>query len=337
MGKADARPCPLICHWELTYRCNLNCIHCFNDKKKINDELKFSEVQEIIDQLKEEGCLHIVFTGGEPFMRGDFMDIYHYAVSKGFMVSIFTNGTLIDDSIIEYVKKMSPFVIEITLHSLDEDVFESITKVKESYAAVSEAIRKVIDANLPLTLKTVGMQKNKTEIYKIKDYVRNLGAKFKFDPHIGVRHNGSKDTCDMRLTPDEVFDMQLGDKEMNGQVTVCLDNQICDNDDYSVFRGCPGGVNSCSINPQGFLQLCLDMPEPAFDLRGGSLKQGFYDFLSGLRNKEYTENSLCRSCELHNVCGHCPAKALLENGNINEPVDCFCQLTHINVANFKKV
>ena len=92
---------PLRVMFELTYRCNFHCQHCYvpQDYRDKKGELETREVFDILDQLKDIGCFYLGFTGGEPFVRGDIMDILWYAKRRGFEVIIYTNGSLIDERI----------------------------------------------------------------------------------------------------------------------------------------------------------------------------------------------------------------------------------------------
>src|SRR4030042_3273966 len=81
---------------EVTARCNLRCVHCYinlplNDHAAQEKELSYKEFCNIIDQIVDEGCLWLLLTGGEPFIRQDFLDIYTYAKKKGMLITIFTN------------------------------------------------------------------------------------------------------------------------------------------------------------------------------------------------------------------------------------------------------
>ena len=87
---------------ELTFRCNLKCVHCYcnlpaNSKKAQEKELNTDEIFHLLDKITEEGCLWLLLTGGEPLLREDFKDIYEYAKKKGLLLTIFTNGTLIKE------------------------------------------------------------------------------------------------------------------------------------------------------------------------------------------------------------------------------------------------
>ena len=83
---------------EITYRCNEKCIHCYvvePDNLDLSRELNTQEYIKILDELYDLNCLHIVFTGGDPFVRTDFIEIYNYARSKNFAVDIFTNAQIL--------------------------------------------------------------------------------------------------------------------------------------------------------------------------------------------------------------------------------------------------
>lgn len=319
---------PISGQWALTNNCNLRCLHCYVVKKKNSKELKFNQITDIMEQLYKEGCLELTLTGGEPFIRKDFLDIYKYAKEKGFLITIFTNGTLLNPKMVAYLEKYPPFMIEVTLHSLNKDIFDTITNAKGSFQRCMQGIKLIMERNLPLTIKTVGMSLNKSEIHKIKDFVNRLrNVKFKFDPFICVRQDGSKEVCKLRLSQDDILKIEFSDKEIRYQWQECLKNKNNFIEKEKLFS-CEAGLNSFYINPYGELQLCPEMPRPVFDLKKGSFKEGFYDFLYNLRWGDYNINSPCRNCEIYYLCGQCPARNVIENGDMNKPVEYLCRLAH---------
>src|SRR5215472_13096865 len=89
---------------EVTHRCPLECLHCYNnlpmgDTEARNAELTFEEHCRLLDELKEAGCLWLLYTGGEIFARKDFIGIYKEAKKRGFLITLFTNGTLITPTV----------------------------------------------------------------------------------------------------------------------------------------------------------------------------------------------------------------------------------------------
>ncbi len=86
---------------ELTERCNLGCLHCYINQPGSSQaakarELTLRQIQRLIDEITDAGCFYLLITGGEPLLRPDFRDIWRYAKKKGLLVTLFTNGTLID-------------------------------------------------------------------------------------------------------------------------------------------------------------------------------------------------------------------------------------------------
>ncbi len=89
---------PLSGSLDLTFRCNNRCVHCYvnrplDDNGEKEKELNYADICRILDHLAQEGCLWLLITGGEPLVREDFEDIYLYAKKKGFLITLFTNGT----------------------------------------------------------------------------------------------------------------------------------------------------------------------------------------------------------------------------------------------------
>src|SRR5687767_12441046 len=123
---------------EISNRCPLECVHCYNNLP-MNDagarkrELTTEEHYRVLDELAEMGCLWLLFTGGEIFARHDFLDIYRYAKRKGFLITLFTNGTLITEKVADALAEMPPFVIEITLYGRTKATYESLTGIPGSF------------------------------------------------------------------------------------------------------------------------------------------------------------------------------------------------------------
>ena len=147
---------------ELTYRCDLNCVHCYCKGSEDKDrELTAKEWKKILDALQEEGCLNLCLTGGEPLIRKDFLEIYSYAKSKGFIITLFTNGQAVPPKVIDYLVKSPPFSIEITLNGITKRTYESITQIPGSFLKVMKTINALKEKKLPLVLKSNCLKQNK--------------------------------------------------------------------------------------------------------------------------------------------------------------------------------
>ena len=278
----QGKPFPLNGQWELTCRCNLKCVMCytdpFNTPEQIKQELSYEEIVHILDEIHAEGCLELTFTGGEPFARRDFLDIYTYAKRKGFLLTIFTNGTLITPKIADHLKAYPPSMIEISFHGLTRQSFDQITLGKGSYDRCLEGIGLILERDLPLTLKTVGMNINRDEIFNIKKFVAGLGkVQYKFGSDLRPRLDGSQDVYQYQLPRDEIRAIEQAEGEFRAERARqdrCKQEWIDQGQEL-----CGGGKYKFHIDAYGQLQLCSNNRKRSYDLRQGSFREGFYQFL----------------------------------------------------------
>ena len=322
---------------EITRRCNLSCVHCYNnlpvdDREARSRELSLEEYRRILDELAEAGTLWILFTGGEVFARADFMEIYRHAKQTGFLLTLFTNGLAIDEARADVLAEWRPFAIEITLYGHTRETYERLTGVAGSFARVRKAIEVLLERGLPLSLKTVVLKENKHEVAAMKAFAEGLGVEFKFDAMINPRLDGSLAPLATRLDPIDVVRLDAHDSER-----LEAWDQFCDH-----FHGppqprgredrlyhCGGAVNSFSISPYGELSLCGFSMGNAYDLRQGSFEEGWNSFLGRVVDRRTKTVTKCTTCHLKSLCGMCPAMGELENGDPEKPVDFLCHVAHL--------
>jgi len=267
---------PRLCQWEITCRCNLHCVmcytDCFNRPEKIRNELSTSEIIRIMDELAEAGCVELCLTGGEPLARPDFFDIYGHAKTSGFLVTLFTNGTLITEEVADRLAALPPHRIEISLHGLRENTFEEVTQGKGSFHRCMKAIQLLLDRKVPLLLKSTAMTVNKDEILAIKRYVRGLGpVGYKLGEEMRPTLDGSDAPGRFGLSEAELLDINRQDPE--------LWTEICRKQSMGT-TSCVSGMRSFHIDAYGQLQLCSGNRQMSYDLRRGSFSEGFYHALS---------------------------------------------------------
>ena len=118
--------------FELTERCNNNCIHCYINRSSQNfliknKELRFKQIISILDDLHSNGIKKIRFTGGEPLLRDDFFDIYLYAYNLGFKIYVSTNATLFTAKHLELLRNQPPQLISTTIYGWDKYSYEKVT------------------------------------------------------------------------------------------------------------------------------------------------------------------------------------------------------------------
>jgi len=322
---------------EVTRRCPLECAHCYNnlpmdDQQARSRELTYQELCGILDEMADAGCLWLLFTGGEIFARRDFLDIYTYAKRKGFLITLFTNGTLITPKIADYLAGWKPFAIEITLYGHTKETYERLTGIPGSYDMCIRGINLLKERGLPLKLKTVAVSINKHEIWDMKQFAEEMGLEFKFDAMMNPRIDCSQSPLAVRLTAEEVVAMDLQDPRRveEWQRFAQQFNGPSHTPEHSdeVYH-CGGGISSFAIDPEGKMSICVLSHVDAYDLRKGSFREGWDDFLLKARSKKISLITKCVDCQIKAVCGMCPANGELENGHPEKPVDFLCHVAHL--------
>lgn len=318
---------------ELTYACNLHCVHCYTDcynqPQLIEErELPAEEVIRILDELHEQGVLWVCFTGGEIFMRRDFYEIYLYAKDKGFLITLFTNVTLITKKLADFLAEHRPFSISTSCHGATEETFEQVTQVKGSFRHFQEGIRLLLERNLPVEVKTNAMTLNKHELEQIKAFVEGLGLKFRVSTEIYPRLNGNRMPAEYRLSPDEVI-------AVSEQFAKDCDHEECQaqeaawqpgpSPDDRLYR-CGCGTTAVHLNAWGKLGTCTWFDHPRADLREKSVAEGIAEVFPQIRAAKYQTNTPCRTCQVYTLCRKMPSIAWAENGDPEQPVEHFCQV-----------
>jgi radical SAM protein with 4Fe4S-binding SPASM domain len=326
---------------EVTRRCPLECQHCFNnlpmgDQDARRREMTTEEHFRMLDELVEMGCFWLCYTGGEIFARKDFLEIYTYAKKKGFLITLFTNGTLITEKIADYLLEWPPFAIEITLYGRTKETYEELTAIPGSYERCLRGINLLRERGLPLKLKTVATSINKHEVFTMKEFAEGeLGLEFKFDGQINPRVDCSQSPLAVRLTPEEVVALDLHSpkaaSEYRNLAQHDSENPTTLARDVAVYA-CGGGMTSFAINPYGEMGICVISQQETFDVRQAGLKSTWEHSLHEVRTRKRTRMTKCVECRIRSLCGMCPANGEMENGDKESPVEFLCNVAHLRAA-----
>lgn len=322
---------------ELSNRCPLACLHCYNnlpigDSEARLGELTTDEHRRIIDEMVEAGCLWLLLTGGEILARKDFLEIYTHAKKRGLLVTLFTNGTMITPEIADHLVRFRPFAIEITLYGRTRETYERLTQVPGSYDRCMRGIALLMERGLPLKLKTVAVNVNRHEIWDMKRFAEEeLGVEFKFDGMINARIDCSSSPLGTRLRAEDLVALDMEDAPRRGEwARLVRDHTGPPRKGIGDVYHCGGGLSAFAIDPQGKMSICVLSHADTFDLRKGSFREGWEQFLLKVRGKKVTRQaSKCASCHIRALCSTCAATAELENGDPETPVSFFCEVAHL--------
>jgi len=335
---------------ELTERCTHNCIHCYinlpqNDKNAKRRELSTDEIKNILSEARSLGCGQVKFTGGEPLLRDDFAEIYLFARRLGLRVHILTNAALITPELVKLWQEVPPLPeIDISIYGMKKKIYETVTRNSGSFEKMQCGISLLLKTNFPFGVKGVLFPHNRSDIDEFTSWTRTLPWMWK-DHQFPVINTLL--TLRVRRDSEEKNDAI---KKLRLPPMKAAQFRIISQTDFSIgmreiarrFMHPPGdklficgaGVRGGYVDAYGKLQTCLDLrhPDTIYDLKKGSLLEGFSRFFPGLRhlktnNPDYL-NRCCR-CFLHGLCEMCPAQSWTEHGTLDTPVEYLCQVAHL--------
>lgn len=315
---------PLVGAMALTYRCNLVCAHCYLDGCRSADELACEEWLEIIDQVAAAGCLWFVISGGEPLVRPDFARIYRHARERGMLVGVFTNGTLIDDELVEMWRECPPYVVEVSLYGYARETYAEVTGSTTARDAAFAGVRRLARAGIPTRLKSMMLRQNATEIEALRGFAAELGLEFRSDAMVSSGLHGSKKPLASRLDDDRLLRLDAEDDRAQqgwSRFFSCHGEPAAR---QSLFS-CGGGSKFFFLDPSARLGLCpFDIP--SYDVRQGSFLAGWNGPIRDRRSAALPDDHACAGCRDYVFCGVCPPVARMETGSELGRPSSLCEL-----------
>ena len=331
-AKADGRGIPLSGTFELTARCNLNCKMCYihrqaNDRSAMSKERTAGEWLELARQCREAGTLLLLFTGGEPFLRPDFKEIYSGCKRMGMLVSINTNATLIDREMVAFLAADPPARMNITLYGASRATYAALCGDGGAYDRAVEAILALKEAGILVKLNFSATPYNTHDAEKVYAFARDNGlplqaATYMFPP-VRACEQGCF-TAD-RLTPAQAAQAQLTydkfrftpqelkerwEKQLNG-ISVPDPDSECQELPTQRIR-CRAGSSTFWVTYDWQLRPCGMMTVPTT-----GLEQGFstaWETIHAARETIMTPGK-CAACPARAACDQCAALCYGETGD----------------------
>jgi radical SAM protein with 4Fe4S-binding SPASM domain len=281
-----------------------------------------------MDELASMGSLWLVITGGEPLLRQDFEEIYLHAKRKGFLITLFTNGTLLDKKIVDLLATYPPFVVEISLYGATKDTHNAVTGIKGSYEKCIEGIERIVNAKIKLKLKTMALTLNQHEIEAMDKIAQGFGCEFRFDPLIQKRIDNNK--CSeperYRILLEDVISLDMMfPKRIEAYRKLC-ENFTGTTRNNDLLYQCGAGKGNMHINPYGIAMGCMMMIGNGFSVREHSLRWIWEEGIASVINQKKDFSIPCDNCSLINLCGQCAAWSILEYGDTKRELTYLCEI-----------
>jgi len=320
---------PLVCVWEVTVGCNLDCRHCYHPAHEPDpEELGTGRALEIIEELAAEGFLLLLITGGEPFTRADIWDLLEAASHQEFAVRVLTNGTGLDRDDISRLAEFAPLSVDLSLYG-QRRTHDNITRSHGAFRATCRTGRLLTQSGVRVTVKMPLMRSNLNEYRAVKEVADCWGAELITDAAIFCRLDGDPAPLEMRASEDQLLDFLARRVQEAGPYRPATNIQNAD----PAGPMCSAGRSSLYVTSTGKVYPCAVWQEELGNLAGQSLA----DVLASkelARVKGLTIGDLkeCSSCRLARWCVRCPGLALLETGDELGKSPSSCRLAALSRA-----
>jgi len=307
--------------FEITYRCNLRCQHCYiPEVNRHKDELTTEEIESVIDQLAELGCLYLTLTGGEVLLRPDFFRIARYAKRLGFALRIFTNGTLVTPQIADKIAEIMPMTVDISIYGNKGGTHDQVTRAKGTWERSMNAVRMLRERGVRTVMKLPLMTLNVGEYKEVQQVAEEIGAECRMDPTIAAMDDHNTDTLPLRIDAKALYEV-FSDRQLFPQEQPAgAESPICE-----------AGRNTIGISPTGEIYPCIQLQLSAGNIRDRSLKEIWENgpIMHQLRNLRVQDLKHCATCKLQKYCNRCPGLAHLEDGDWLGRSSRACQIAGI--------
>jgi heme b synthase len=327
--------------WEITRKCNLNCIHCRagSDRGPYPDELDTAKCLEILDQIGRMGEPIIILTGGEPLLRDDVFDLAEHGTKIGLRMVMATNGTLLTPGIVEKIKASGIKRVSISIDGADEDQHDRFRDVPGAFGRAMEGIRLLKEGGVEFQINTTVTRHNTHNIREILDKAVQLGAAahhiFMLVPTGRAKEMVNQEIDALEYEELLTWFYQMRDKVPLNLKATCAPHyyrilrqqarargEDVDYETYgldAVTRGCLGGTAFCFIGNNGIVQPCGYLEVECGDLRSSTFESvwGDSEIFNRLRNFSAYKGK-CGRCEYLRFCGGCRARAYEATGDYLE-------------------
>lgn len=334
--RAASQGVPIHGHFELTPICNFDCKMCYVHLQKEQmcgrKELSLDEWKRIIDQAIDAGMIFASLSGGECMISPYFNEIYTYLHSKGIIITLLTNGYLLDKKM-RLLKKYPPAYIQVSIYGNSEEQYAEVTG-KRCYNKVKSNVECAIENGLPvgIAVTTSKYLKNVSDIIKFYKQ-KNISvavSQWLMPPYSST----GRILADFNLSKEEQVEISKdlwilnGNEKLVPYEGVLPKENTIGEESQQIGITCAAGRSDFSISWSGGMSMCVALNEPI----GYPLKEGFEVVWKKTNTcaKTFSMPTECKGCVYHKICNHCPAQHLIsaKKGHCNRDI---CEETKLMV------
>ena len=311
--------------FEITPKCNFNCVHCYLHDHHTTRELSYDEIIDIIDILYKKEVLFLTLTGGDILARKDFLDIYLYAKKKGFIVELYTNGALINDTVISIFKEYPPLLVDISLYGACEETYKKVTGVTGAFDKVLTNIKKLKEAGIRVSLKAPVLNLYFNELPAIKKIALDLDIPFRmgFEIFPSIDNDDGVQQYAVSLEDSLRYELSEFDKKPRTFGEEYETELVNLQKDRPLFR-CKLGRASCAIDFEGNMCPCMSFRHAGRRITLQDFDE-IWESFSEYPKMKASPKYKCLSCKAYDFCDICPAMMQFVHGDLEYVDYHFCK------------
>jgi len=314
---------PINVTLELTLKCNIRCIHCYNfdrtqkQKRDLTNELSTPRIHEVIDEISEVGTLFISFSGGEALLHPDLNTFIEHARKNHLGAKVKSNGILLTKARLESLLESGLTDLDISLYGASPQTHDAFTLSPGSYQKTVEGILKSAELGIKPNLSLIAHRRNIHEIDQMIAFAKEHSLPFGVSTALSARYDGTHSSLDERLDEKDLHALYQG---KNGALF------------YNHFNPTGGVQCNCArttagISAEGEVYPCIGAPVPCGNLKTASFQEIWKNSkelnrIRGLTLKDFED---CGDCSLRYYCKRSSGDIYTNTGNYTGKDDWFCK------------
>lgn len=353
--KASVNKIPLSGTFELSPVCNFSCKMCYvrrtmSQIKKEGKQIQYwMEWVRLAEQCKQEGMLYLLLTGGEPFIYPHFRELYMKLHSMGLLISINTNGTMIDEETVAWLKNVAPIRVNVTLYGASGKTYEKICGDASGFEKAKRAILLLKAAGINVVINGSMIPENESDVEDIIRFGKEHGIFTRISTYMFPPVRREREFSDSRCTPEQSADLFIRKNRCmyeREQYTAFLRNEQSKFHDAVAeekenwgssleYMRCRAGRSTFWISWDGKMTACgmLSFPLEVYPFQK-PFAQCWMELTNAVRSVKVLHE--CNSCIKKEICNPCVAMLYAETGDVNRKAQYLCDLTEHIIYKIKE-
>lgn len=332
--KAAINHIPVSGTFELTPRCNLSCEMCYirmsaEEQASCGAELTADEWLSLGEEVVNAGMVYLLLTGGEPLLRSDFEQIYSGLAEMGILLTLNTNGTLIDERIVQCMEKNPPEKVNVTLYGCSDNTYQKVCGSAKGYKAAIHGVELLKKAKIPVCINTTYTRHNALDMEHIALFAKENGIPIRMTSYLFPPLRCDRETDDSCfLLPEEygklgaVFDtitMDSAQKKRRAEVIARVRECTSVLSTEGKAASCMAGRGAFWVTWNGQLLPCGMLPKLGKSLKAESFASIWANLDHVMDDQILPEK--CSGCSKRILCPVCVAVTQSEK----EPPEALCR------------